>query len=110
MRYAIPTVQGKLALHFGHCETFVFVDVTDGEIAGTSEATAPSHAPGALPKWLGEQGVDVVIAGGMGRRAQSLFQQAGIEVVIGAPMQEPAELVRSYLAGQFQAGENICDH
>ncbi|MFH1848505.1 MAG: NifB/NifX family molybdenum-iron cluster-binding protein, partial [Candidatus Omnitrophota bacterium] len=43
--------------------------------------TPPAHAPGVLPKWLGEQGANVIIASGMGTRAQNLFKENGIDVI-----------------------------
>lgn len=112
MRIAIPLAGGKLSAHFGHCEQFAVIDV-DGEtktIQGQELLSPPAHEPGVLPKWLGEQGVQLIIAGGMGQRAQGLFEQNGIEVVVGAPASEPGELVLAYLNGQLECGQNICDH
>ena len=63
-----------------------------------------------LPQWLDENEAELVIAGGMGRRAQGLFAQAGIRVVVGAPSAEPRRIAEDYLAGRLQTGENICDH
>ena len=77
MRIAIPVVNGELALHFGHGQHFAIIDV-DPEAKTISDptlATPPPHAPGVLPRWLAEQNVSVIIAGGMGRRAQDLFEQ-----------------------------------
>jgi Mrp family chromosome partitioning ATPase/predicted Fe-Mo cluster-binding NifX family protein len=110
MRYAIPTADGRLALHFGHVDQFTFIDVTDGTITAARTATPPPHAPGVLPAWCKEQGVGVVIAGGMGSRAQDLFAQHGIQLVIGAPADPPEDLVRRHLAGALQTGDNVCDH
>lgn len=111
MRIAIPIADGKLAMHFGHCELFALVDVDEGkQIVDQSEVAAPPHQPGLLPKWLSERGVSVVIAGGMGRRAQSLFTQAGVSVVVGAPMLPVHTLVERYLEGKLEAGLNPCDH
>jgi predicted Fe-Mo cluster-binding NifX family protein len=115
MRYAIPTVDGKLALHFGHCREFAFVETQESEdgqqtITGVETAEPPPHAPGVLPAWLAEQGATVIIAGGMGRRAQGLFAQHDIEVVVGAPSESPEELVKQYIAGTLETGGNICDH
>jgi ATP-binding protein involved in chromosome partitioning len=56
------------------------------------------------------QGVKTVIAAGMGRRAQSIFAQHGIEVLLGAPAEPPEDVVRSYLDGSLRLGENVCDH
>jgi len=52
----------------------------------------------------------VIIAGGMGYRAQQLFAQNGIKVVVGAPGNDPESVVSDYLNGTLQTGENPCDH
>ncbi|MFW6189457.1 MAG: NifB/NifX family molybdenum-iron cluster-binding protein [Planctomycetota bacterium] len=113
MRIAIPLADGKLAMHFGHCEEFALLDVDEqdgGAVAKTERAAAPPHQPGLLPQWLQEQGADLVICGGMGRRAQALFAQNGIDVVVGAPVGEPEQIARSYIAGELTTGPNVCDH
>jgi predicted Fe-Mo cluster-binding NifX family protein len=112
MRIAIPVAEGKLAVHFGHCETFALidVDVEKKEILHAQEIDAPDHQPGLLPGWLGQRGAHLIIAGGMGQRAQSLFGEQGIQVVIGVSAQAPETLVKAYLEGTLQTGENICDH
>lgn len=110
MKIAIPTAQGKLAIHFGHCETFTLIDVDHDSIAKTEEVHAPAHEPGLLPRWLGEKGVSLIIAGGMGQRAQKLFGEQNIDVVIGAPTEEATTLVKHYLAGNLTTGINLCDH
>ncbi|MCK4563607.1 MAG: NifB/NifX family molybdenum-iron cluster-binding protein [Verrucomicrobia bacterium] len=112
MKIAIPVAIGTLSMHFGHCEKFVLVDV-DPEakaITATTELEAPPHEPGLLPRWLAEQSADLIIAGGMGQRAQSLFEGQGIVVVVGAPSEEPEILVQAYLSGSLQTGMNACDH
>lgn len=112
MRIAIPVVQGKLSPHFGHCEEFALIDADpeSKEITGTQMLPSPVHQPGLLPRWLHEQGATVIIAGGMGGRAQDLFAQNGIRVIVGAPSEEPAAIVRAYLDNSLQTGENVCDH
>ena len=112
MKIAIPTANGKLCMHFGHCETFAVltVDEQTKEITGREDLTPPPHEPGVLPAWLGEMNVNAIIAGGMGQRAQMLFSQQNIAVIVGAPAEEPEKLVTDYLAGILQSGENVCDH
>lgn len=112
MKIAIPLAGGKLAMHFGHCERFALVDVDPAEkkILGREDIDAPPHQPGLLPPWLAERGATMIIAGGMGQRAQSLFTENGIQVIVGAPSETPERLVGDYLAGTLQAGENACDH
>ena len=99
-------------MHFGHCEKFVIMDVDDKKktVTGTKEAVPPPHEPGVLPKWLHEQGVNVIIAGGMGMRAQQFFQQYGIQVVVGASGGVPQAVVQEWLKGTLITGSNVCDH
>ena len=111
MKIAIPLADGRLCMHFGHCEQFALVETDEQDnIVDTALLTPPLHEPGVLPAWLGEQGADVIIAGGMGQRAQQLFMQNGITVVTGAPADEPEQLVLAYLGGTLATGDNICDH
>jgi predicted Fe-Mo cluster-binding NifX family protein len=112
MKIAIPITQGTLCAHFGHCDQFAIVEVDPQQkkILQRQDIVPPPHQPGLLPPWLAEQGASVIIAGGMGQRAQSLFAQNNIRVVVGAPTETPEKLVANYLAGSLVSGENICDH
>jgi predicted Fe-Mo cluster-binding NifX family protein len=112
MKIAIPIVDGKLCLHFGHCAQFALVDVdkTSRKIVAQKLVDPPAHEPGVLPKWLHEQGATVILAGGMGSRAQDLFQQNGIQVVVGCQPASSETLVAAYLSGELVTGDNACDH
>jgi predicted Fe-Mo cluster-binding NifX family protein len=112
MKIAIPLANGRLSMHFGHCEHFALVDVNPDErkIIKQELVAAPPHQPGLLPPWLAERGATTILAGGMGQRAQDLFAQQGIQVVVGAPADTPEQLVTEFLAGTLQVGENVCDH
>ena len=72
--------------------------------------TPPQHQPGLLPHWLSQQGVNRIIAGGMGAHAQELFQQNNVMVIIGAMESDPEKAVLSHLTGMLKTGGNICDH
>jgi Mrp family chromosome partitioning ATPase/predicted Fe-Mo cluster-binding NifX family protein len=112
MHVAIPLADGRLAAHFGHCERFALLEVdrTSKQIIRKEELPAPRHEPGLLPKWLAERGANVIIAGGMGSRAQGLFAEQKIEVVTGAAAETPEALVAAWLAGTLATGANVCDH
>jgi ATP-binding protein involved in chromosome partitioning len=102
MRVAIPLTNGKLSQHFGHCEQFVIIDadIDTKNIESRELVEPPAHEPGILPRWLSGLYVNLVIAGGMGQRAQQLFAQHQIEVVVGAPAESAEDAVSAYL----------CDH
>lgn len=112
MKIAIPVEAGRVSMHFGHCEEFAVYEVreTDKVILDKTTHTSPRHEPGALPRWLHELGAEVIITGGMGPRAQQLFAQNGIEVVLGCPADAPERVAAAYLEGTLQSGENACDH
>jgi len=112
VRYAIPVSGDMVSTHFGHCEHFALIDVDEQkkEIVRKELVPSPGHQPGLLPQWLAEAGVSVVIAGGMGSRAQSLFQQNHIKVIIGVLESDPERVVMNYLNGTLATGDNICDH
>lgn len=112
MKIAIPLVKGILASHFGHCETFALIDADPAakKILSRTEVTPPAHEPGVFPVWLAEQGATHILAGGMGLRAQELFTQNNIQVVIGAPSDTTENIVGLFLDGTLQTGANPCDH
>lgn len=112
VKIAVPLADGRLTNHFGHCASFALVDADAdaASVVGRADVEAPPHEPGLLPRWLGDKGVTHVIAGGMGSRARTLFEERGIKVVTGAPCLEPEQLVESFLKGTLETGTNACDH
>lgn len=109
---AIPLADGRLCAHFGHCQQFALyeVDMDEQKICGSRKLDPPPHEPGLLPRWLHGENVQVVIAGGMGRRAQDIFRTQGIEVVVGATAEEPEKIVQAYLDSRLSLADNPCDH
>ncbi|HDL03763.1 MAG: ATPase [Candidatus Zixiibacteriota bacterium] len=110
MRIAIPTADGVLCPHFGHCQEFVLIDVDTEtkKITEVSKVLPPPHEPGVLPQWLAQLGCNMIIAGGMGGRAIGLFQSKGINVICGAQAQRPEDVVLGYLEGRLVTGANMC--
>jgi ATP-binding protein involved in chromosome partitioning len=112
MRCAVPVSGGVVSPHFGHCAQFALFDIDEPgkRILKKELIASPGHEPGLLPEWLAEQGVSLVIAGGMGSRAQGIFQENRISVVTGTRESDPEKAVQSYLDGRLTTGPNICDH
>ncbi len=112
MKIAVPAANDMMCPHFGHCEQFYIfeVDKEDKIIKNVEKLTPPPHEPGLLPKWLGEKNVNLIVAGGMGVRAQNLFIQNGVEVITGASIKEPKALIEDYLNENLSTGANMCDH
>ena len=112
MRIAIPTSDGKLDAHFGHCAQMALIDVDPQTKAILSQeiVETPEHAPGLFPRWVRQHGATVVIAGRMGARAQKLFSRHGIEVIVGVTEEDLETLVAQYLGGTLVSGVSLCDH
>ncbi len=109
-KIAIPVDKGALSAHFGHCEKFAIVEVSDGKIIETKLLVPPEHVPGLYPKWIAGMGVSDVIAGGMGQKAIALFNQHHINVYLGAPVKAPEVIADEFLRGELLLNANRCNH
>ncbi len=107
MNIAVASDNGKVAGHFGHCETFMVYESKDGKIIGKKDDPNPGHKPGFLPVYLHEQGINVIIAGGMGGGAVDLFNEKDIEVVLGA-RGDARQAVDDYLSGSLKSTGSVC--
>ncbi len=111
MKIAIPTENGRLHGHFGGCRLFalVEVDTPSRKTMRTEWLPAPDHLPGLFPRWLGQHGVDVVIADGIGHRALDLFARQGIDVRPGVRDASVQELVAALLEGRLAGRPSGCN-
>jgi predicted Fe-Mo cluster-binding NifX family protein len=112
MRIAIPIQNGRLHPHFGGSEQFAIVEV-DPQTRNTIRSEivpAPEHRPGLFPNWLRKQQVQVVIVGGMGRRALASFDHHGIPVRLGVSGTSVEETVAAYLDGRLTDTPVGCEH
>jgi len=88
MLIAVPSdttdgLDAAISGHFGHCAAFTLVNVADDVIEEVSILENSGHVEGgcmAPVTLLKEQGVEVLLAGGLGGRPLAGFQQVGIEV------------------------------
>ena len=112
MKIAIPTLDGKLCGHFGPCELFTFaeVDFETGEIIKISSGAPEDGVSCQCAGWIAEQGVEVVLAGGMGGRPMMMFEQLGIRVISGCPELPIKDIVKQFLENSLIIGENSCNH
>ena len=112
MKIAIPTLDGKLCAHFGHCETFSFAEVNldTKEILSITTNAPEGGVSCQCAGWIAEQGAEIVLAGGMGGRPMMMLEQAGVEVISGCPELAIDEVVRLFLDSTLEVGENFCNH
>ncbi len=109
MKIAIATDNSQVSGHFGRCGHYTIFEVEEKEVKGKTIIDTPAHQPGMLPGFLNEKGVNYVICGGMGPRAQNLFKQMNIEPIIGVTGTVD-EVIQDFLKGTLKGGESLCDH
>ncbi|MGN0297272.1 MAG: DUF134 domain-containing protein [Parafannyhessea sp.] len=107
-RIAVTYEDGNVFQHFGRTQSFKLYDVEDGGVVTSQVVGAGGVSHGALAGLLADNGVDVLICGGLGGGALAALQRAGVCVYGGA--QGPADdAVAAYLAGSMrQTDEASC--
>ena len=110
MKIVIPTENEKLCSHFGHCESFTFVEVNPEtkEILNIESKVPEEGISCQSASWISEQGANIVLAGGMGGRPLGILSQNGVTVISGCPELPIEELVKQYLDSSLTTGENSC--
>ncbi len=84
MKIAVTYENGQVFPHFGHTEQFKIYD-TDGEkVLSSKVIDTNGSGHGALAGFLTENGVDVLICGGIGGGAITALAEAGIKLFGGA--------------------------
>ena len=108
MKVAISTDGTAVSAHFGRCPSFTVVEINnEGTILNKETITNPGHHPGFLPQFFAERGVNYVIAGGAGQRAQALFAEKNIQLILGVSGQID-ETLEKLTRGELEGGESLC--
>lgn len=107
MKIAVPSSGKKICEHFGHCENFNLFEAQDGRIISEESVPNPGHKPGFLPNFLADMGVTIVVAGGMGGGAVTIFEERGVEVVAGASG-DARDAVERFLRGELKSTGAVC--
>ena len=104
MKIAVAAMGGMVAEHFGHCESFLIYDTEEKK---AESVLNPGHKPGFLPNFLGDRGVNAIIAGGMGGGAIEIFHDRSIEVVTGA-RGDALKAAEAYSRGELKTSGSVC--
>jgi C_GCAxxG_C_C family probable redox protein len=107
MKIAVASENDMVTEHFGHCANFNIFEVKDNQIVKFESIPNPGHRPGFLPNFLNDMGVNVIISGGMGSGAIDIFNEKGIEVIVGASGNAKAA-VEAYLQGTLKSTGSVC--
>ena len=107
MKIAVACEGKMVTEHFCHCEWFTIFEAEEKKIIKSTSIANPGHKPGFLPNFLNDMGVNVIISGGMGGGAIEIFNEKGIQVIVGATgfAQNAAE---QYLLGILKSTGSVC--
>ena len=83
MKIAVTYDNGNIFQHFGKTENFKVYEVEDNQVVSSEVIGSNGTGHGALAGLLSEQGVDVLICGGIGGGARNALAQAGIDLYPG---------------------------
>lgn len=109
MKIAVTYDNGEVFQHFGKTENFKVYEVEDNKIISSEVISSNGSGHGALAGVLADQGVNVLICGGLGGGAQTALAEAGIEVCAGAAG-DTDKAVQDYLDGTLEDAGVTCDH
>ena len=111
MKIAVPTRDGRVDDHFGHCAYYTIFDIIDNQVVGVSKMASPEGCgcKSGIAPVLRQMGVQVMLAGNMGQGAKNVLEAQRIEVLRGCSG-DVEELVKAYLDGKVSDNGEICDH
>jgi predicted DNA-binding protein (UPF0251 family)/predicted Fe-Mo cluster-binding NifX family protein len=111
MIVAVPYLQGNVNAHFGSTQAFLVAETAEGKIekASVFQVQGMQHNHAGIAGFLKEQGVEVILAGGMGGPMQQALKMQGFELYCG--VSGPAtEAVEAFLRGEIEQSESTCGH
>ena len=110
MKIAVTYDNGNIFQHFGKTENFKVYEVEDNQVVSSEVIGSNGTGHGALAGLLSEQGVDVLICGGIGGGARTALAEAGIALYPGARGAADAQ-VEALLAGTLAYDpDTTCAH
>ncbi|MCQ2203559.1 MAG: NifB/NifX family molybdenum-iron cluster-binding protein [Bacteroidales bacterium] len=112
MKLAIPTRDGVVDSHFGHCAYYTIVEIGDKkEVMSTSTLESPEGCgcKSNIAYQMKDMGITLMLAGNMGQGAVDKLASCGIEVIKGC-QGDVMKLVEDYLAGKVVDNPQVCDH
>jgi predicted Fe-Mo cluster-binding NifX family protein len=107
MKIVISTDDNKVAVHFGRCPEFTLLEIKNDKVLNKKTIKNLGHRKDFLPNFFHEKGVDCIIAGGMGKRASSMFKDKGIDTILGVSG-DIDDIIDKLLSGQLKASKSMC--
>ena len=111
MKIAVPTRDGHIDDHFGHCAYYTIFEVANGKILSTSRLDSPEGCgcKSNIASVMEDMGIKLMLAGNMGNGALNKLQSHNIRVIRGCKGDIEA-VVKGYLLGFIMDSGESCDH
>lgn len=109
---AIPTKEGSVDDHFGHCAYYTLYQIDESGQPVQEERLESPQGCGCksnIANTLREKGVTIMLAGNMGNGAYKKLSEQGIQVIRGCHGKTD-EVLRLYLKGDLKDSQEACDH
>lgn len=111
MKVVVPTnnpggMEAERSDHFGHCDVFTLITISDGKIDSVETMAQVEHGAGGcmVPvQTLRDSGAHAIVVGGIGARPLAGFAEVGIDVYF-APREQIRtvdDVMTAFLAGNL---------
>ncbi|HUW70047.1 MAG TPA: NifB/NifX family molybdenum-iron cluster-binding protein [bacterium] len=111
-KVAVPSRDGMVDAHFGHCQYFSVFSIQDRKISSEQivDSAESCGCKSDIASILAKQGVSLMLAGNMGEGAVKVLKANGIEVIRGASG-AVRSVVEAWLAGSVtDSGVGCTEH
>ena len=112
MKIAIPTRGKNVDEHFGHCEYYTIVHISeDKKIDKTESFEAPvgCGCKSNIASVLADMGVELMLAGNMGQGAVNKLNSAGLRVIRGCSGNVD-EVAKAYVNDEITDSGIVCSN
>jgi predicted Fe-Mo cluster-binding NifX family protein len=112
MKIAVPTRNGQVDDHFGHCESYTIFTIENGKVEKEEIMKSPEGCgcKSNIAPILSQMGVKVMLAGNMGMGALGVLNYSGIEVIRGCSG-DVKNVIKAYLEEAItDSGESCHNH
>jgi predicted Fe-Mo cluster-binding NifX family protein len=107
MKIALPTENGYLCPHFGKSPYFTIAEIENNKVIKRELIENPGHETGSIPEFLSKKGVECVVSSGMGIKAQEIFKNSNIEIILGAEGKID-DIIKCFIDGTIKSGNSSC--
>lgn len=110
MKIAVTYENNMVFQHFGHTSQFKIYEIENDEIKSMKVVDTNGSGHGALAQFLSDNGVDVVICGGIGGGAKNALSEAEIKF-FGGVKGNCDQVVIAFLLGKLDYNPDVaCNH